>query len=68
VVVVSVQEGSPSEEAGLKRGDVLMEINDMAIRDMDDFQSMASKVEPDATVLLYVNRGGRKFYLTLLGS
>jgi len=68
VVVIRVQEGSPSEDAGLRRGDIIQEIDRKDIGGLDDFRRMEQELPPDEPVLLYVNRGGRKFYMTLLAS
>ncbi len=65
VVVVGVKAGSPSEEAGLKRGDVIQEIDRVRVADIDGFNRLVAKVRNDETVLMFVNRGGRKFYLTV---
>lgn len=68
VVVVSVQEGSPAEEAGIRRGDVILEIDRRRVANIDAFNEIASGIKSDETVLLFVNRGGRKFYITILVS
>ena len=68
VVVAGVEEGSPAHEAGLKRGDVIHEIDSQRIQGLADFQRAASRVKQDETVLMYINREGRKFYITVLVS
>jgi serine protease Do len=68
VVVAGVLEGSPTHEAGLKRGDVILEINGRRVKNLEDFQDIVSQTRPDDTVLMYVNRGGRKYYLTVVVS
>jgi serine protease Do len=68
VVVIGVQAGSPAEEAGIKRGDVIQEIDRKRIMTLDDFMRIASEIKPDETVLMFINRGGKKFYLTVLAS
>jgi serine protease Do len=68
VVVAGVEEGSPGHEAGLKRGDVIHEIDGQRIQSLADFQRAASGVKQDETVLMYINREGRKFYITVLVS
>lgn len=68
VVVASVQEDSPAHDAGLKRGDVILEVNGRSVRSLGDFQDIVSKTRLDDTVLMYVNRGGRKYYLTVVVS
>jgi len=65
VVVIGVLQGSPSEEAGLKRGDVIQEIDRITVNNIDDFNRIVDGIRADDTVLMFVNRGGRKFYLTV---
>lgn len=65
VVVVGVRAGSPSEEAGIKRGDVIQEIDRIKVNSVEDFDRIASGIPPDDTVLMFINRGGRKLYLTV---
>ena len=65
VVVVRVEPGSIADEAGLKKGDVIHEIDKRKISRVGDYKSITSGVGPEDTPLLFVNRGGSKFYLTL---
>lgn len=64
-VVVRVEPDSSAEEAGLKKGDVIQEINKKGIRSLSEFNSIASRIKKGDTMLLFVNRGGQKFYITL---
>src|SRR2546422_2422723 len=58
LLVTDVQPGSPAEKAGLRRGDVILEI---ARRPADDaaalFRTLDS-LKPGETVLIYVHRAG----------
>jgi len=65
VVVVGVRAGSPAEVAGLRRGDLIQEIDRMRVEDVEDFNRIAAAIQPDETVLMFINRAGRKFYLTV---
>jgi serine protease Do len=65
VVIVSVEPYSAAEEAGLKKGDVIQEINKKRVSNLRDFINTTSHIKDGDTVLLFVNRGGRKFYITL---
>lgn len=66
VVVVKVEPGSPADEAGLKKGDVILEINRKKINDTEDFKRITSLVKSkEEAILLYINRGGNRLYLTL---
>jgi serine protease Do len=62
VVVVNLEPGAPADEAGLKRGDVITEINRQRITNLNDFNRIIARVKPGDNVLLLLNRGGRKFY------
>ncbi|MGE5239545.1 MAG: DegQ family serine endoprotease [Chloroflexota bacterium] len=65
VVIVKIDPGSPAEDAGLRKGDVIQEIDRKRINDLNDFNKIVSKLNPDATVLLFINRGGKKSYVAL---
>ncbi len=68
VVVVRVESGFGADEAGLKKGDVIQEIDRKKVTGMGDFKKISSTIDPGDTTLLFVNRGGKKFYITLKGS
>ncbi|HWR59357.1 MAG TPA: DegQ family serine endoprotease [Thermodesulfovibrionales bacterium] len=68
VVVVRVEPGSTADEAGLKKGDVILEIDRKRITGIGDYNKMASARESGDTALFFVNRGGRRFYITIKGS
>ncbi len=65
VVVVKIEAGSPAEEAGLKKGDIVQEVDRQKISNLNEFSKAAAKVKPSDTVLLFVNRSGKKFYVAL---
>ncbi len=65
VVVTGVRAGSPADEAGLRRGDVIQEIDRIRVMDVQDFNRIATGVQSEETVLMFINRGGRKFYITV---
>lgn len=68
VVVVKVEPGSTADEAGLKKGDVIQEIDKKRVGGIGDFNRITSSIGPGDTTLLFVNRGGRRFYITIKGS
>jgi serine protease Do len=63
VVVTNVDPGSKAAESGLKRGDVIQEVNHKPVRNTSDFES-AMRTAKDATLLL-VNRQGSTMYLAV---
>ncbi len=60
VLVVGVVEGSPAEDAGLERGDVVTAIDGRPIDDLPDLQGALREVGADATVTLTVVRDGEE--------
>jgi S1-C subfamily serine protease len=58
VVVVDVASGSPAEAAGLKRGDVILEIGGKPIPDADAFTRELAAVPPGQAVRVYIHRPG----------
>ncbi|MBA4349259.1 MAG: peptidase [Thermodesulfovibrio sp.] len=65
VVIIKVDPGSSAEEAGIRKGDVIQEIDRQRISNLNEFNRIASKIKAQDTVLLFINRGGKKFYVTL---
>jgi serine protease Do len=61
-VVGSVQPGSPADNAGLQRGDVILEVNRHSVQSAPDAVKELGKVESgqDALVLVWSN-GGNSF-------
>jgi len=64
VVVIKVRSGTPAEDSGLRRGDVILEIDRRPVRNVAEYNRIISTLSKD-TVLLYISRGTRKFFLTL---
>lgn len=65
VVIAKVEPYSTAEDAGLKKGDVIQEINKKRIDNLDDFNRVRKTIREGDTVLLFINRSGNKFYITL---
>ncbi len=65
VVIVKVDPYSPAEDSGLKKGDVIQEVNKKKIKSLDDFNKIVHNIKKRDTALLFINRNGNKFYITL---
>jgi serine protease Do len=65
VVISSVEPGSPAGEAGLRRGDVIQEVNRHGVRNLHDYNGALEKAKQDRTVLFLVKRGGGTLYVVL---
>src|SRR5215510_12219824 len=60
VIVSEVEPGSPSERAGLKRGDVITVINGNQIDDANGLRNIIASAGPGAEVTIIVLRDGRE--------
>ncbi|HIC86011.1 MAG TPA: PDZ domain-containing protein, partial [Desulfobacterales bacterium] len=65
LVVVSVEKGSPAEEAGLRPGDLILEVDQQTVKDLDTFNRLISKYKRGDVILFLVKRQGSTIYLTL---
>jgi serine protease Do len=65
VVVMGAAPDSVSARAGVRRGDVVIEINRMPVRNIADFKRLAARVGKNDSVMLRVMRGARKVYMVL---
>ena len=52
---------------GLRRGDVIMEINREKTTNVKDYHHVASKIGPESDILLLIYRGGSVIYITASG-
>ena len=64
IVVVDVDANGAAAEAGMRRGDVILEVNRWPVRDVRDY-SKALERTADATVLLLISRGETTLYIAL---
>lgn len=65
VVVSSVEPGSTAEDAGLAAGDVIASINRQEVKNVDDYNKLASGLERDEPVLLLINRKGSMLWMSI---
>ena len=64
LVVTDVDQAGPAAEAGIARGDVVLEINRTAVKSVEDVQSALERAG-DRPVLMLVARRGGTVYLTV---
>jgi serine protease Do len=65
VVILQVTSGSPAEEAGLKAGDIVVEIDREKITDLSQFNKKVRGYKTGDTILLLVKRSGSSLFLTM---
>lgn len=63
VVITEVEPGSPADEAGLRRGDVIIEVDKAEVRDTSALEELLD--EADDRVLVAVRRGKSSLYVVL---
>ena len=62
-MVLSVDEGSPAEQAGIRRGDIITEFDGKTIEDYNLLNESISYSKPGQTVTVKLYRSG-KYYET----
>ena len=65
VVVSRVEPGSPAEEAGLRRGDVILEVNREPVKDLSSFRKAIKATVGKKSVLLLVRRGENTIFIAI---
>lgn len=65
VLVSDVTAGNAASEAGIRRGDVISEMNRAAVRNMQDYQTLLAAVEKGSSVLFLIKRGGSTIYIAV---
>jgi serine protease Do len=65
VVVTRVEEGSAADDAGLRRGDIIRELDRKPIKGSADFERAAAAVKPGQTVTVRLQRGKASLYVAL---
>ncbi|MBI1820492.1 MAG: DegQ family serine endoprotease [Nitrospirae bacterium] len=66
IAVTNVEAGSPAEEAGILRGDILLEINRIVVKNTEDYNRIMSQINKGTQVLFLINRQGRTLFVTFI--
>ncbi len=63
VLIASVAPGSAAAKAGLRKGELILEVENQTIRSVAEFKSAVEKVADEAKILLLVKYEGRAQYV-----
>jgi serine protease Do len=63
LVVKSVQDGSPADQAGIRPGDVITEVNRQPVRSAEDLRQAVEQHKAGTSMLLLLKREGSARYL-----
>ncbi len=64
-LVASVEQGSPADKAGMKRGDLIIEINDKKINDSTSLRNLIASIAPGTKINVSVIRDGKEQTVTV---
>ena len=65
VLIAGVAPGSVAAKAGLRKGDLILEVENQPIHNTVEFKSAVEKVEGEAKILLLVKHEGQTRYVTV---
>jgi serine protease Do len=65
VVVSQVEPGGPAAEAGIRRGDVILEVNRQTVKDVDAYRKALKSAGKGKSVLFLVRRGDNTIFLAV---
>jgi S1-C subfamily serine protease len=65
LVVVRVVANSPAEEAGIMPGDFILEVDQITVKDLEEFYDKIQDYKEGDTILFLVKRDDATIYLTL---
>lgn len=66
VLIANVIEGGAAEQAGVRKGDVVVKVNDIAVNTGAQLQEQISKFRPNDQISLTVNRDNKTKYINVI--
>ena len=66
IMITSVEEGGPAQEAGLMPGDIIIQIGDLKIKEFTSFHKSIRSANPGSNLSVVVWRDGKERRLTII--
>ena len=63
-IIDDIRAGTPAEQAGLRKGDVILAINETAVMDLRDYARILKTLQPGETIRIRFRRDGREQNVT----
>jgi serine protease Do len=65
VVITAVERGSPADDAGLRRGDVILDIDRKTVRNLSDYREAIAGLKKGSSCLFLLQRGQATSFVAL---
>ncbi len=65
VVITRVKQDSPADQAGLRQGDIILELNRKEIQTIEDFKQATSELGEQSSALILLKRGKGTIFLSI---
>jgi serine protease Do len=65
VVITDVVAGSPADDAGLQRGDLIQEVNRKSVQTVEEFEDQVKDLKSGDVAALLVRRGANTFFVAV---
>jgi serine protease Do len=62
LLVSDIEQGGPAWEAGMRRGDIILEVNRKTVTDIEEFRAALKSREKDRATLFLVKRNGNTLF------
>ena len=65
VIVSEVESGSPADDAGMRQGDIILELNRQKVDSVNDYQAVLGKTQDKSSMLVLVKRGENTIFVPI---
>ena len=65
VLITGVEPGSAAEDGGLRRGDLIKEMDQKPVQTVDEYRRQLKKAKQGESILFLVKRGNQTFFVTV---